>query len=90
MIFDGTYQGRPVRGYLTPGRVVTVPQEIADVFRRAVDGNVPVSIAGVVSGWAAVTDDPVGYATVATLLDDGSARFDPPLPVEELPEDAIS
>ncbi len=89
MNFTGRFNGRPVQGIMVQGRVVTDPPDVQEAFLAAVSLSAPVYIAGVADETAALEETAAGYATVATILDPGSAVFDPELVPEPIPEDAI-
>lgn len=88
MHFTGTYRGDPVQGVMLPDRLVVSRLAVEAEIRLAVQEGRPAYIAGLVDDDAAIDDGPAGYATVATILDPHSVSFDPPLEVEEIPEDA--
>lgn len=91
MRFRGLYGGAPVSGEIAGEELRSCSSpELTDALLRAVADGEDAYIPGIVDAPAALTEAPPGYATVAVTLDRGTARFDPPLEPEPLPDGAVA
>jgi hypothetical protein len=84
----GALDGRPVEGEVDEGMILGPP--VVTIWVEAlVDGKAHVG-EGPWSGRATLDDEVLARATIAAVLDTGSASFDPPAPVDDVPVDAVA
>ena len=84
--YTGIHDGRAVSGEVTDGRITGNPHVVIRA-QAWIEGGMPVSL-GPYSGEATLHDERLARAMLASMLDNWT--FDPPMPVEAVPADAVA